>query len=282
VKGHLADTEGRTLGLVNHVLWIGGPPRSGKTAIARQLARRHGMRLYSADTQTWAHRDRALEAGIEAAQRWESLAPSERWKHPPDELLAMSLHIERGPMVIEDLRALPVSPLIVAEGSTLPASAVTSGTADRSRVVWLLPTTEFQGAQIAELETLEGRAALYWLLREMAESDARDHEVLTFAVDGSKGVVETVDVVEKLFREALETGPLAETLGERRELLREMNEAVVNQVRSYYARPWSEGDPDLVQQLFACECGRRDCFVDLHVTVAEATAAPVLAAGHRW
>jgi hypothetical protein len=34
----------------------------------------------------------------------------------------MSLHRERGPMVVDDLRELPRAPLVVAEGSTLPAA----------------------------------------------------------------------------------------------------------------------------------------------------------------
>lgn len=59
-------------------LWIGGPPGAGKTTVATRLMRRHGLRLYSSDTQTWAHRDRALAAGNAAAARWESLTPAER------------------------------------------------------------------------------------------------------------------------------------------------------------------------------------------------------------
>jgi hypothetical protein len=55
-------------------------------------------------------------------------------------MLELSLHAARGPMVLDDLRALPDSPLVVAEGSTLPAQAVSSGIASRSRAVWLLPT----------------------------------------------------------------------------------------------------------------------------------------------
>ena len=43
------------------------------------LAKRYGLRLYSADTMTWQHRDRALVAGSDTAHRWESLSPVERW-----------------------------------------------------------------------------------------------------------------------------------------------------------------------------------------------------------
>ncbi|MBA3747942.1 MAG: hypothetical protein H0W96_10700 [Solirubrobacterales bacterium] len=153
---------------MRHVLWIGGAPGSGKSTVAKLLARRHGLRLYAADTQTWAHRDRALAAGNAAAQRWESLTPAERTRcSTPAELLAMSLHHERGSMVVDDLRALPQSPQIVAEGSTLPAWAVARGIAARSQAVWLIPTAAFQHAQLAArstpLEVLRSGHDAKWL-----------------------------------------------------------------------------------------------------------------------
>ena len=63
---------------LEHVLWIGRASASGKTTIATRLARRHGLRWYSADARTWRHRDVALAAGHEAAARWESMTPEER------------------------------------------------------------------------------------------------------------------------------------------------------------------------------------------------------------
>jgi hypothetical protein len=104
---------------------MGGPPAAGKTAVATRIARRHGLRWYGADTRTWQHRDRALLAGNQAARRWEAMTPEERWvRSTPAEMLDMSLHIERAPMVLDDLLTLPDSPLVVAEGSVLPAQAV--------------------------------------------------------------------------------------------------------------------------------------------------------------
>lgn len=266
---------------VNHVLWIGGPPGSGKTTIASLLARRHGLRLYSADTRTWVHRDRALAAGNAAAQRWESLTPTERWEvSTPSEMLEMSLHPERGPMVLDDLRTLPGSPLVVAEGSPLPASVISSGVAEHSRALWLLPTAEFQQRQLNAVGTVGGSARLYGRLREVIQQEAHEHGVPTLTVDGTLSIADMFDTVERLFSEAIAQGPRADTLGERQHLLREANDAVVAQVRGYYDGPWAEGDPEAVIRSFACECGRHDCEEDVQLTVREATAGPVLAAPH--
>jgi len=207
-----------------HVLWVGGAPGSGKTTIAARLARRHGLRLYSADTRTWAHRDRALAAGNHAAYLWESLAPEARGDAPSEQLLAMSLHRERGPMVLDDLRALPTTLLVVAEGSTLPASAISAGIAEPTRAVWLIPTHSFQRAQLEARRTPAGATKLYLLLADVIEREANEHAAPTLTINGSKGIDETTDAVEALFEDALAEGPHAETLAERRSLLREGNE----------------------------------------------------------
>jgi hypothetical protein len=248
--------------------------------MARRLARAHGLRLYSADTRTWIHRDRALDAGVAHAERWEALAPSERWDRSDGDLVEMSLHVERGPMVIDDLRALPPAPLIIAEGSTLPASVVSSGVADRAQVVWLLPTPAFQDAQLMATGVADGLSRLARLLLRHAEGDARDHGLNVLVVDGSQAIADVVTILEREFRAALAAGPVATGLEERRQLLREMNEDVVNQIRGYHRRPWAVGQPELVEALFVCECGRPTCEVEIPATVGQVAGEPLFAAGH--
>jgi hypothetical protein len=267
---------------LRHVLWIGGPPGVGKTAVATRIARRHGLRWYGADTRTWQHRDRALLAGNPAARRWEAMTPEERWvRSTPREMLDMSLHAERGPMTLDDLRAMPDSPLVAAEGSVIPAQAVSNGFADRSRAVWLIPTPEFQRSLLAARGTPPGPTALYLLLRDRIAREASEHSVPTLLVDGSLDLEATAAAVEALLVEALAEGPRAGTRAERRALLREANQAIAAQVRGYYARPWAEGDAASVVREFGCECGNTSCDASVHVPVAAVMAGAVLAAGHR-
>ena len=259
------------------MLWIGGPPGSGKTSIATRLARRHGLRWYGADTQTWAHRDRALAAGVPAAERWESLPPEARGEASQDELLAGSLHRERGQMVIDDVRALPAVPLVVAEGSVVPASLISSGLADETRAIWLIPTASFQRPQLAELPP--GARRLYSLLRDVIEQETRGHGAPVLTVDGTRGLDEVTDAVEAVFAAAIAEGPKAATRDDRQGLLRGANEAIAEQVRGYYRRPWADGDPESVIRSFVCECGEPGCTAFVEVSVERADG-PVYAPGH--
>ena len=269
---------------LRHVLWIGGPSSSGKTTIARALARRHGLRLYSSDTRTWEHRDRAVAQGHEAAIRWEALTPEERWiEASPEEMFAMSLHRERAETVVEDVRGLPASPLVVVEGTTVAPSLVSSGIAERSRAVWLLPTPEFRRARIEQRGGARPPDRLYDLIGEDIAREAAVHDVPTLVVESSRGLSQMIALVEDAFADALAEGPRAETRDERRALLRAANRDVVAQCEGYLARPWSTIAADEMRREFVCECDDPTCreLVELRVLAFPSSDAErVLAPGH--
>lgn len=192
-------------------------------------------------------------------------------EQPPAELLENSLHRERGAMVVEDVRGLPTAPVLVAEGTVIVPSSVPPD----ARAVWILPTPERLERQLL---ARDGRSnALYRLLAEEIAADVQAVSAPVVAIDG---VDEMVAAVEELFADVLAAGPLAETVVERRAMLREANLAHVAQVRGFYARPWASGDPEAVERSFICECGDRTCEADVRLTVGHAAAAPAIARGH--
>ena len=243
-----------------------------------RLARRHGLRWYGADTRTWAHRDRALADGVEAAHRWESLPPEERGNAAPEDLVAMSLHRERGRMVIDDVQELPEAPLVIAEGTTVPAALLSTGLTDAEHSVWLIASAEFQRDHLASHP--DGARKLYALLRDVIDREAKEHDAPVIRVDGSCGVDEMTELVEGRFADAIQEGPRAETIDERRRLLRDANLAVIDQVRDFYRRPWAEGDPEAVVRTFVCECGDTACDANVDTTVGDAADGPLLVRGH--
>ncbi|MCH6159258.1 hypothetical protein [Streptomyces marispadix] len=266
------------------VLWLGGPPGAGKTTVARLIARRHGLRWYNADAHTWEHRARAVANGHAQAIRWEELPRAERWTGPLPELLAMSLHHERGAMVADDLRALPACPATIAEGT--PVTPEVAGAFGRA--LWLLPTHAVQEQRLLErgMSPRDGAFRLYRGLLDVIEDQVEAYGGRRLRVDGSQSAEETAAEVEAAFSSSLAEGPVAGTAAERRALLRYGNRALVAQHEQFFARPWAPPAPPDAATAFACECGDTGCTEDVELPVArfprppEPLSAPVLADGH--
>jgi hypothetical protein len=107
---------------LSHVLWIGGGPESGKSSIARELARRFELQLYAVDEHEAAHEPRmpffVVDGSVEA-------------------LLTNSRHRFR--LVLEDLAALPPSPAAIVEGAQLFPTSVAAVLREPDHALFLLP-----------------------------------------------------------------------------------------------------------------------------------------------
>jgi hypothetical protein len=253
------------LSVAGNVVWIGGPTGAGKTTVARRLVQRWGLRLYSADTRTWAHRDRAIAAGVEAAMWFESTPPAERAAASLEQRQTFLLRDERAPMVLDDVRALPATPLVVAEGDAIAPTLV-----DSARAVWLDPVVEFQ---------LLHRSAA-WVEIGRSADEARACGIPRVTVDEARPIQEVVDEVEALLAGPLRSGPHAASTDDRRALLRAANLDIVDQIRTGCARPWATAEPDTQVRSFVCECGDPSCDLDVDALVGAAAGTPVIAEGH--
>lgn len=133
---------------LSHVLWIGGPPDTGKTSVAEVLVSRYGLQIYHFDDHAerfWLHHfsnDPTSHGYAWMAKNWD-----ERWVLPlPVAMAAEAVHMaqECFPLILADLLAMPAEPCIVAEGFELLPALVAPVLANRQQALWLLPTEAFQ------------------------------------------------------------------------------------------------------------------------------------------
>lgn len=153
----------RALDDFSHVFWIGGSACAGKTTLARRLAARHGLTLYSCDGRFEDHRRRADPL---RHPRFHGLMdlPPERLFAPPAEARAEELlgfYRDEWEMVLEDLRALPGPLPAVVEGVGLLPDLVAAICPDPRRSLWRIATPAFRrqvyaGREDVVRETLKG------------------------------------------------------------------------------------------------------------------------------
>lgn len=259
----LVQLGGRMTALTN-VLWIGGPAGAGKTTVARQLARRHGLRWYNTDTHTWEHRDRALAQGITLPERGPGIGLYDRRQ-----------------MIIDDLLALPVAPLILAEGGTITPDMARPS----QQAAWLLPSKEVQRRRLQGRHP-EGVPEVYFKSWDHTKRQLEGADVHVVVVD-ELTVEETIVELEQIFQPRIMAGPTAATVEQRRELIRFSNQAIVAQHTSPLARPEKRPvDPATNVRLFDCECGVASCTATIETNMVDAASAilrpppALLALGH--
>ncbi|HUZ03668.1 MAG TPA: hypothetical protein VMU89_25265 [Thermomicrobiaceae bacterium] len=217
----MPSSHGGRLGSLAHVLWIGGPPDCGKTSIAARLAERHGLQVYHFDRhepEHFARADPARHPALHAAHP-DRMGPEERWVGSQPDAMArdtIASWTERFDMALDDLRAMPSSPPIVAEGPGLFPDCVLPFIADARQAIWLVPSDDFKRASVlrrgkpgARHETSDPeRAQRNLIARDLimgayVRRRAAALGLILVEVDGSRNLDEMATLVEQHFAPGL-------------------------------------------------------------------------------
>jgi hypothetical protein len=137
---------------LRHIRWIGGGSGAGKSTVARLLADKHGLRLYSTDDMQSAHTARSNAASHPLLHAFLAMTMDERWvKRTPEEMFRTfhGFHGEGFELLLEDLLALPTDLPILVEGYKLLPRLVAPLLSRPDQAVWLIPTPEFRRAALA-------------------------------------------------------------------------------------------------------------------------------------
>lgn len=143
---------------LRHVYWLGGGSGAGKSTIARRIAARHGLHLYTTDDVMSDHARRSTPDDSPLLAEFAAMDMDERWVNRSPETMLETFHWYRGEsfgLIVEDLLRLPSEPCVIVEGFRLLPHLVKPLLAGPHHAVWLLPTPEFRRA------ALEGRGSLW-------------------------------------------------------------------------------------------------------------------------
>jgi len=137
---------------LQHVYWIGGGSCAGKSTIARRIAAQQGLRVYSTDDVMADHARRSSPNDCPLLYTFMAMDMDERWVNRTPKTMLETFHWFRGEgfeLIVEDLLRLPRETPVIVEGFRLLPHLVKPLLSVTSRAVWLLPTSEFREAVVA-------------------------------------------------------------------------------------------------------------------------------------
>lgn len=211
---HLGEDTRDTL---RHVLWIGGPPDSGKTTIANILAERYGLQVYHFDRHEPDHDSRvrrASPAKYPYNHAWDAKTLDELWVAGPPSAMAelvVGCWSERIGLVTEDLLAMSTHRPIVAEGPGFFPEVVLPLLSHPRQAVWLVPSEAFKrasherrGKSFGDEVSDPNRATRNHIERDLLMAEhyrqkTRELSLAVYEVDGAKSVEEMAALVEARF-----------------------------------------------------------------------------------
>jgi 2-phosphoglycerate kinase len=149
---------------LSHVYWIGGASCAGKGTISQALVERFGRRLYDCDEAFEVHEKTVSPEQFPVLHRLSRLSWNDLWMRPVDQQVReeLELYYEEWSLILDDLRQLPADRPILAEGNALLPELFDGSGISPARMIWIVPTPEFQRENYARRE---------WVTDILAECD---------------------------------------------------------------------------------------------------------------
>jgi 2-phosphoglycerate kinase len=202
---------------LGHIRWLGGSPCSGKSTIADRLAARVGFTVYHVDDAFGDFVRRITPARHPLTHKWTHTPWQQLWMQSPEVLLAEAIaaYTEQFELILEDLRALPHTGLVLAEGTSLLPGLVAPLLSRPNQALWMMPTASFQremypkrGDWVQEiLATCDdpNAALVNWMDRDAAfarwvADEAAARGLPGIWVDGALGLEDRTALVAEVLR----------------------------------------------------------------------------------
>lgn len=183
------------------IYFLGGSPCSGKSTVAAMLAAQYGMLHYKLDDKLFDFMRMAAGAGSPRCCAYFSKSSDEIWLRSPHEQCddEVEIYREMFPFMASDLRQLPASQPVIAEGAGFLPELMQQMRVDLHHYKCLVPTPAFQmehykqRAFVAEvLRDCSAPATAFanWMQRDIlfadfAEQSAKALHYATMRTDGT-------------------------------------------------------------------------------------------------
>ena len=221
VPGQTCDAHRQVwdpFGTLRNTLWIGGGQWSGKSTVARILARRYGLTAYHYDYHdARGHQDRRIARRVRLGEPPSDPDPDETWVDTtPEQMAAGTLagFPIRFEWVLDDLRGLVSGRPLIGEGWGLRPELIAPITDSPRRMLVMIATEAFRQRQLHELPRAAtisdqvrdparaqcNRLARDRIVAEDAASSAHRLGIRVIEVDGICDAEAIADIVAEHFR----------------------------------------------------------------------------------